>query len=178
MSTVNLTIRLDEALKQEIESAAAADDRSITDFVIRAAKARMATQCPHCGRSDVPGSVPPAFTPAFDAFLADVMKEGNKFLPILITTSELGQPRVYNGRLKLDNESHHGMVVLTFEMPVRSNGGHMEGYFTTLIPRGAITGWRYDQDQRHQRQLVALGYQNGNLIVAHATLAADARYAI
>lgn len=170
MGSTNLTVRMDEALRKEIEAAAAVEDRSVTDFLIRAAKARMAAQCPTCGRSDVPGSIPPAFTPAFDAFLVDAKKQENRWIPFLITTNELGQPRVYRGVLNPRDEDDRGVVPLMFEVPIRTKVGAGSGRVVYQIPRGVITGWKYDQEGTAARQLVALGYVDGNMLLALAGL--------
>ena len=130
----------------------------------------MATQCPTCGRSDVPGSIPPALTPAFDAFLADVKKKENRRTPFLITTQELGQARVYRGVLPERDEEHQGVVPLMFEVPIRTKIGAGMGRVVHQIPKGVVTGWKYDQEGKATKQLVALGYMDGNMVLALASL--------
>ena len=170
MGSTNLTVRIDEVLKQEIEAAAAVEDRSVTEFLIRAAKARMAAQCRTCGRSEVLGSIPPALTPAFDAFLADVKKQENSWIQFLITTSEFGQPRVYRGTLNPRDLDDQGMVPLLVDVLIRTPSGTSTGKAVCHIPKGVITGWRYDSQGTATNQLVALGYQNGNMLLALAKL--------
>lgn len=155
MGSSTLTIRIDEDLKRMIEQAAAAEDRSITDFVIRAAKLRMSSQCPRCGQVGSAGLAPAGLTPAMDQFIELVKSKPNGRIPILITTVEGGVPRAYNGCLK-ENEDHRGTVVLSLE----------DSGITLPIPRGVITGWDWDQDARHHNALVRFGgYQSGNMLV-------------
>ena len=49
-----LTVRIDPELKAQADQAAKAEDRNLTDFVIRALKQRLSAQCVHCGRTDRP----------------------------------------------------------------------------------------------------------------------------
>src|SRR6185503_6288558 len=160
-----LTIRIDEDLKREIERAATAETRNVTDFMIRAAMARLAPQCPACGRSDQPGFQPPGLSPAMDDYLRQYKERGSA-APVTITTLEHNtRPTVYWVRIRND-EPHEGMVmvwVLFGEW--RGGRGDMfveRGTLPIPIPRGFITGWREDGDQRWYRVLTALGYASGN----------------
>src|SRR5215467_4299235 len=95
-----LTIRIDEDLKKEIERAATAETRNVTDFMIRAALARLAPQCLKCGRSDQPGFQPPGLSPAMDEYLRQY-KEQQKSAPVTITVLEHGRrPAVYWVRIR------------------------------------------------------------------------------
>lgn len=168
----NVTIRVDDELKRNLEAAAAADQRSLTDFLLHAAKRRMASQCPACGRSDTPGAVPPGLTSAFDGFLEDVRKKENQWIPILLTTSEGTAGRAYYGILKPDDDHRYGMVTLTFQVPVRAHFGAGTLHLECIIPRGVVTGWRYDQQGTVRRKLIDNGYEDGNGVVLRANAAA------
>lgn len=48
--STTLTIRIDRGLKRDLEAAARLADQSVTDFVARSVKQRIAKQCPRCGR--------------------------------------------------------------------------------------------------------------------------------
>lgn len=159
-SSTTITIRLDEDLKREIEKAAQADDRNMTDFLLRAAKARMASQCASCGRSDTPSALPPGFTPAFDAFLAEIRDKWPR-TPILLMTAGAGQAIVHRGLLKLRNEYEdaRGFVVLWVE------GIYRDMPLTVPVPRGTIIGWSFDQDGGQYERLTELGYLDGNAMV-------------
>lgn len=155
MASTSLTIRIDEDLKRAIEQAAQAEDRNVTDFLIRAAKDRMNSQCSRCGRSGGGTSVPAGLTPAMDEFLALVKSKPHRRVPILITTFEGGFPRAYNGYLN-EQADHRGTVVLSLE----------HSHVSLPIPRGVITGWEWDQYARHHDTLIRFGgHQNGNVLV-------------
>lgn len=155
MASTSLTIRIDEELKRAVEQAAQAEDRNVTDFLIRAAKDRMSAQCSRCGRTGGATSVPAGLTPAMDEFLKLVKSKPHGRVAILITTLEGGLPRAYNGYLH-EREDHRGAVVLSLE----------DSHVSLPIPRGVITGWEWDQDARHHDSLIRFGgYQNGNLLV-------------
>ena len=164
-----LTIRIDEDLKREIERAATAETRNVTDFMIRAALARLAPQCPACGRSDQPGFLPPGLSPAMDDYLRRY-KEQQSSPPITITTLEYGtRPTVYWVRIRKD-VPHEGMLMVSVLFGDWRHGD-MFVERTTLaipIPRGFITGWCEDGDQRWYRVLTALGYGSGNDQLANA----------
>ena len=165
-----LTIRIDEDLKREIERAATAETRNVTDFMIRAALARLAPQCPTCGRSDQPGFQPPGLSTAMDDYLRRY-KDQASAAPVTITTLDHGRPTAYWVRIRND-EPHEGMLmvwVLFGEW--RGSRGDMfaeRSAFPIPIPRGFITGWREDGDQRWYRILTALGYASGNEQLANA----------
>ena len=166
-----LTIRIDEDLKAAIERAATAETRNVTDFVIRAAMARLAPQCPSCGRSDQSGFQPPGLSPAMDDYLRRY-REQQSAAPVAITTLEHGtRPTVYWARIRND-EPHEGMVMVSVLFGEwRGSRGDLFVERSTLsipIPRGFITGWREDADAHWFRVLTALGYASGNDQLANA----------
>ena len=170
--TATLTIRIDPKIKHQLEVAAAANTRSITEFVVRAVKARITPQCPTCGRSDLPNTLSAGFTPDFAAFLEKVKTESSGYIPIVLATIEVGERRVYRGKLRPD-EDHGGAVALWIDGSVR-NGSEV----TMRIPRGSIVGWCFDQTGDRLRSFLSQGYSDGTnmvrmLMVAAAT--ADGR---
>jgi hypothetical protein len=161
MGSTSLTIRIDEDMKRAIEQAAQAEDRTTTDFLIRAARLRINAQCQNCGRSDASGPLPAGLSSEMDGFLALVRRDGNLYTPILITTIERGEPHAYNGTLNPErqkDEEHRGTVGLL----LRRNQLSL-ATLSLPIPRGLITGWDFDQDGKRYSNLVRLGgYVDGN----------------
>lgn len=152
--TSTLTIRIDQNLKHALEEAAAAEDRNVTDFVIRSVKARMAPQCPTCGRSDAPASLPAGLTPAMDAFLKEAQEPNSRRVPVVLTTLEAGQPRAYHGIIQFWNEDNLGAIVLQLS----GSGVHLP------VPRGLITGWSFDLQKEKYQAFLRMGYANGNAL--------------
>lgn len=166
--STTLTIRIDEELKRDIEQAAQAEGRGMTDFLIRAAKVRMASQCPTCGRSDMPGSLPASFTPAFDTFLAEA-KDRWPTVPVLLWTVHPAGAIVYRGLLTTENEwrDRRGFVVLRIESTNTVQDAWVS--FTLPIkvpvPRGLIVGWSFDQGGEYYKFLTEQGCVDGNAVV-------------
>lgn len=160
-----LTIRIDEDLKREIERAATAETRNVTDFMIRAALARLAPQCLTCGRSDQPGFQPPGLSPAMDDYLR--RQTGDAFSTI--TTLEHGSRQtVYWARIRNDT-AHEGMLMLL--VPVddrRARESDPRSRIPIPLPRGIITGWQPDDNAHWFHVLKALGYASGNDQLANA----------
>lgn len=166
--TTTLTIRIDEDLKKQLEQAATADDRSVTEFVVRAVKARIAPQCSQCGRSEQP-VLSVGLSPQFDAFL-DAKKKQKGAWWMTVTILEGNERRVYWGRVNPREEPEGFLPFL-----LRVNPDPLAPPMPELpvaIPRGIITGWQQDDDARHYRTLVALGYLDGNAWAIHARAAA------
>lgn len=132
----------------------------MTDFLVRAAKTRMASQCSACGRSDASGALPASFTPAFDAFLTESTDKWPQ-VPILLRTAHPAGDVVYSGLLKVDNKwrDRRGFVVLKIETTPFN--------YTLIapIPRGLIVGWSFDQDGEYYRLLTQQGCGDGNEFV-------------
>ena len=157
-----LTIRIDEDLKREIERAATAETRSVTDYMIRAALARLTPQCLTCGRSDQSVALPPGLSPAMDAFLREY-KERQSAAPVAISTLDHGaRQTAYWVRIRND-VPHEGMLMVWVLLGGwRNDLFREEGVIPIPIPRGAITGWQEDGSQTVYRSLTALGYASGN----------------
>lgn len=158
-----LTIRIDEDLKASIERAATAETRNVTDFMIRAALARLAPQCPTCGRSDQPGFSPPGLSAAMDAYLQRY-KEQQSAAPTTITTFAPGsRPTVYWTRIRNDTP-HEGMLMVW--VLFGSWQGELFAEHSTpipiAIPRGFVTGWREDPSAHWYNNFIAQGYASGN----------------
>ncbi len=159
-TSTTLTIRIDEDLKREIEQAAQADDRNMTDFLVRAAKVRMAAQSLTHGRPDVLGTLPAGFTPQFDAFILEARDKWAQ-VQILLMTADPAGATVYRGRLKADNEwrDRRGFVVLNAE-------DSFDIFTLTIpVPRGLVVGWSFDQDSEYYRLLTEQGCVDGNAVV-------------
>jgi biotin synthase-related radical SAM superfamily protein len=153
-STTTLTIRIDEKLKADLEQAAKAADQSVTDYVLRAVKARMAPQCPSCGRSEQ--FVSPAMSQAFTDFLAMLKKQ---HVQISITVQEGGERRVYTGELAYNVDQTAGMIFMNVKAPKGTRGGGA----LVPIPKGIITGWTEERGElEYFRRLLGLGYVDGN----------------
>ncbi len=145
--SATLTIRMTEEFKGTLEKAAQAADQSITEYVTRALKVRMAAQCGTCGRSD--HAIGAGFTQAYEKFVErNTAKD-----PVTISVLDGAERRVYRGRIRHDAPNDEGMLFLSINHPVAT--AH------AAIPRGLITGWANDSGQ-HFRDLLDLGYMDGN----------------
>jgi len=145
--STTLMIRMTEEFKTLLERAAQAADQTVTEYVSRALKARMAPQCGTCGRSE--HLIGAAFTPAYEKFVA-----ANKGMsPVTISALEGTERRAYRGRIRFDVPQDEGMLFLFIDHP--NAAPH------TAIPRGLITGWANDTGD-HFDELLNLGYVNGN----------------
>ncbi len=152
--SATLTIRIDGALKEKLETAAAAQDRTVTEFVTRSIRARIDRVCATCGRSDEPVVVSPGQSDAFREFCADYRRE-LKSIPITLMLVEAGKRRALHGRLdNMANTSGSVVLRLPFEGAISE--------FAVAVPLGAIIGWEYDQDRRWYAGLVGRGYADGN----------------
>lgn len=158
--TATLTIRLDETLKKRVEDMAEAEDRSTTEYVVRALKERLDVQCPSCGRSSGINTLPVGLTPAFQKWLADGRSgkaEGGR-VPFYITVNDGGQRSVYWGNHRAMNKGIVGAVPMDLFLENAPSGSA----FGTSIPLGVITGWNWDMDGNEYRRLLAIGYGDGN----------------
>ena len=148
--TTTLTIRIDEDLKADLERAARAGDQSVTDYVIRAVKARMLPECGTCGRSSE-HFVGAGLTPAFRTFLATWKKEKTQNT---VTVLEGSERRAYTGNLH-NVDQGDGMIFMTVK------GG--QSAVLVPIPIAIITGWTQEiREDDCFRALLALGYVDGN----------------
>jgi hypothetical protein len=157
-----LTIRIDEDLKRALETGATAENRTVTDFVIRSVRQRLTPQCRTCGRSDQPGYLPPGLSPAMDEYLTK-HREKQDASTTTITTLEHGRPVAYWVRIRND-APHEGMVMVWLlfgEWSPQMNCMIERQSIPIPIPRGVITGWRQDSGTWFQ-VLIALGYVSGN----------------
>jgi hypothetical protein len=158
-----LTIRIDEDLKAAIERAATAETRNVTDFMIRAALARLAPQCLTCGRSDQPGFAPPGLSAAMDDYLQR-HKEQQSAAPTTITTLGPGsRPTVYWARIR--NDTPHEGMLMVWVLFGAWRGELFAAHGNPIpiaIPRGFVTGWREDASAQWYHNFVAQGYASGN----------------
>ncbi|HEY4240594.1 MAG TPA: hypothetical protein VGM88_12310 [Kofleriaceae bacterium] len=163
MSTDNITLRVPTELKREIEAGAERENRNVTDFLLRAARARLAPQCPTCGRSDQPGFVSPGMSPAMDAFLAAHKERGDNS-PVTITVENY----VYWTRLRND-VPHNGMLNVWVRLGQwYGEDFHEERVMPLPIPRGYVSGWEYDLTGSVYRTLATFGYVDGNEQIINA----------
>lgn len=159
--TTTLTIRLDEELKQRLERVATAEDRSLTEYVIRSIKERMDTQCPACGRSSATSVQPAGLSPAFDAWLNECHVRPN-LAPHSVTTMQGSRAVVYWVHHRFGYPREGMLFVETHLGPLAQRGNPI------VIPRGTITGWCNDPEGREYARLCAIGYIDGNHAVAQA----------
>lgn len=155
MAETTLTIRIDETLKEDLNKAAAAEDRSTTELVTRLVKMHVAKQCLTCGRSDRPVVVPAGLTPVFDGFI-ESRKANKNYTRVTITVLEGPSSVTYWGRLD-HLITTTGMVVLLLQLTPDA----MQE-FQVAIPRGIITGWEEDPEGRFHFIYVGQGYVDGN----------------
>lgn len=155
MGETTLTIRIDEALKEQLNSAAAAEDRSATELVTRLIKGHVAKQCRTCGRSEQPVVVPAGLTSVFNDFIASRQAKQN-YTQVTITTLEGAMSVTYWGRID-HMITTTGMVVLRLQF----TPDEMQE-FQVPIPRGIITGWEEDPAARFHLTYVGQGYVDGN----------------
>ena len=139
---MTLTIRLDEQLKQRLERMAAAEDRSVSEYVVRAIKERLDVQCESCGRSSGTSVLPVGLSPTFQKWL-DETRATTSVEPFIVTTDEAGERRVYWGchRYGLVQE---GMLLICLYVGTQPH----ERKFGASIPLGVITGWGWDNYDR------------------------------
>lgn len=155
--TASLTIRLDESLKQRLERAANAEDRSVSEYVVRSIKERLDVQCEQCGRSSGVSTIPVGLSPAFQKWLEEIVRE-RRFDSFYVTTSENGRRVVYCGRYR------HGVAApgaLPVDLFLNAIAG--EPTYPTVIPLGVITGWGWsDAEGTEYVRLCHIGYVDGN----------------
>ena len=151
--TTTLTIRIDETLKAELEQAAKAADQSVTDYVVRAVKLRMAPQCPQCGRTEQPvGGA--AFSQQYLDFISRAKAEHFAFT---VTVLEGTERRAYWGQLRYNVPQNEGMLVMMIKSA------------QVPIPRSLVTGWAEDDSEGgYFQRLLGLGYADGNAWVLRA----------
>lgn len=156
--TATLTIRLDEQLKQRLERMAAAEDRSVSEYVVRAIKERLDVQCGACGRSSGTSVLPIALTQPFETLLKEARENRN---PFFITTVEAGQKVVYWGFYRSSNLSQAGTGSVPMNLYLQEQAS--DRTFATSIPFGVITGWGWDHmEGTEYHHLCDLGYVDGN----------------
>lgn len=166
MAETTLTIRIDEALKEDLNKAAAAEDRSTTELVTRLVKMHIAKQCRTCGRSDHPAVAPAGLTPAFENFI-ESRKAKQNYTRVTITVLEGASSVTYWGRID-HLITTTGMIVLCLQL-----AQHPMQEFPVAIPRGIITGWEEDHDARFHLTYVGQGYIDGNARLVQSILMAQ-----
>jgi hypothetical protein len=148
---------LDEELKRRVELVAAAEDRSVSEYVIRSLKERLDVQCLACGRSSGASVLPVALTAPFQNWLGELRKTRN-FESFFVTTLEGAHRTVFFGQL---NHSVEPLGALPMHLLLGDVGERR--HVPVSIPFGVITGWGWDgADGRAARQLWAIGYLDGN----------------
>ena len=150
-----LTIRIGTDSGEQADDAAKADDRTLTDYVTRAIKERLAARCAHCGRADRPDGGA-GLSAAFDDPLA-VMRAQRNAGSVTITAVVAERHTAYCGTL-VHNEESQGLLLMTVSLWQGSQWLPV----ALPVPRGVISGWQDDPGQRHFSHLVGLGYANGN----------------
>jgi hypothetical protein len=162
MGTTTLTLRLDEELKARLEGMAGAEDRSVSEYVVRSIKERLDIQCPACGRSSGAAVLPVGLSSAFQAWIADTKATGNR-VPTCVATNEAGRRTAYWILYHPRRSPTEGMlpVEVLLDSPLQSGP-------SILVPLGEITGWASDPDGTHYARLCAVGYASGNEAVLRA----------
>lgn len=157
---VSLTVRLDEVMKDRIEAAARSEDRSPTEFVIRAIKEKLNMQCQACGHSTgVAPILPYGLSEPFRAWLREC-REKRELNPFYVTVAENGHNAVYWGRHRLGVEP---IGSLPFDAYVGMGPRMTMDCFSMAIPFGVITGVGWDSGDGHEYvRLCAAGYVDGN----------------
>ncbi len=156
--TASLTVRLDESLKQRLERAANAEDRSVSEYVVRSIKERLDVQCEQCGRSSGVSTLPVGLSPAFQKWQEEMVSQRN-FESFYVTTSENGRRVVYWGRYRYDIAAPGALPIALF---INAFAG--EPTYPTAIPLGVITGWGWSggAEGTEYFRLCDLGYVDGN----------------
>jgi hypothetical protein len=162
-----MTVRVDSELKAAVDAAARAQGISTTEYNERALKAALHTTCATCGRSSLPGAVPPGFTPQFEAWLAE-HKRTSVNQPILITTVEGGEQWVYWVKLRDAVPTTDGVVMV--KVFVDRSGRRAQDL---AIPRGLVFGWRDDAEAYWYDNQRLLGFRDGNSRVVQRLLEAE-----
>jgi len=167
--TTPMTLRIDPELKARAERTAAASGMTLTDFVVQALKGAATPTCPTCGRSSLSPTLPPGFTPAFDAFYAQLCTPAAAInTPFDLFTLEGGLQKVYWGRLRSVEglDANAGLVTFDALLGWKTIGPDFtvpsDERYPISVPRGVIQGWRFDQDGRYYLAQCTLGYSDGN----------------
>jgi hypothetical protein len=151
-----LTVRLDSDLKSSVDGAARAQGISTTAYLERALKSAMYPSCPTCGRSSLPGSVPPGFTPQFESWIAE-QKRIAVNQPVLLTALENGEQWVYWAKLRDAVPMSDGVLMVKVFVDRSARRGQ-----DLAVPRGNIVGWREDAEGVWFDNQRLLGYRDGN----------------
>jgi len=156
--TASLTVRLDEALKQRLERAATAEDRSVSEYVVRSIKERLDVQCEQCGRSSGVSTLPVGLSPAFQKWQEEMVRD-RRFDSFYVTTSENGRRVVYWGRYRLDIPALGALPIALFMGAIAG-----EPTYPAAIPLGVITGWGWSggAEGAEYSRLCNIGYVDGN----------------
>lgn len=162
-----MTVRVDSDLKAAVDAAARSQGISTTEYNERALKTALHTTCVTCGRSSTPGSLPPGFTPSFDAWIAE-HKRVAVSQPILITTVEAAEQWVYWGRLRDATQSSDGSLMLKIFVERSGRRGQ-----DIAMARGSIIGWREDSEGVWYDNQRLLGFSDGNARVMRKLLEAE-----
>jgi len=101
--SVNLTIRIGEDVRAAVEKAALASGQTTTEFLLHAAKLRMAAACTGCGRDlSGPPTVLPGMTDCFARWCTTVTAERGTSPRVVLATNERDVRRVYTGTFDLE----------------------------------------------------------------------------
>jgi hypothetical protein len=171
VAETTLTIRIDDALKERLNRAATAEDRSATELVTRLVRAHIARQCSTCGRSDQPAVAPAGLAPVFNDFIEN-RKAKQNYTRVTITTLEGTRSVTHWGRID-HMITTTGMLVLRLQL---TEDAFQE--FQVAIPRGIITGWEEDHDGRFHSIYVAQGYVDGNARLLQSIIMAQRGFPI
>jgi hypothetical protein len=156
-----LTIRIDEDLKAKLEKAAGAADQTVTEYVARSVRQRMAGACPTCGHDGGTLVVqPPGLTKAFEDWVLGLGP--GRFISIG-TVGPGGATAYYGGAAP--SSLRDSFVEIGVDAGAYA--------LTRMIPRSEIQVWAADKDARPLYQnLVASGYADGNQRALQQHLAA------
>ena len=163
-ATETISFRSEPTFKENVDTAARAEGRSMAEYITRAVERYMAPQCGVCGRSDRPTGGA-GLSEKFERFVAEVKEKPAAI--ITVTVAEWDHPRVYCGHLS--RETSQGLLLLVI---VLDNGG------TTLeavapIPCGLISGFQEDSsDGKHYERMMRLRNRSGNDLAIRGALRA------
>ncbi|MBN2559488.1 MAG: DUF1778 domain-containing protein [Phycisphaerae bacterium] len=159
-----LTIRIDSDLKEELEAAAKAADQSVTEFVVRSVKERMAGSCPACGRD---GGGRTTLSPGLTSTFADWVTGLRASCKVAIATAGPEGHRVFVG-----TTGPNGLHDSHLDLEVRAGP-----YCVDLkVARSSIVMWARDQEaDKLHRSLVPFDYVDGNHLVRMKLAAAEGR---
>jgi hypothetical protein len=156
----SITLRMDPTMKAQIETIAAASDRTPTEWVYHQIRRALAMQCEHCGH--VVGGAPVlpfGATAMFQDWMRDsrAAKETNQYY---VTCIENGRNTVYFGEHRFNIEPVGSLPFNAF-IGLRQN--LTQERFPMAIPFGTITGVGWDNaDGREYVRLLRAGYVDGN----------------